>query len=87
MEGNLTASTLVYAHIIPWTRDISAPLFARIPFEVRGKPSIFLSYTWSSGLLDSGYGVIYAIQEYLKEDNFIWMEPFLPQSTQNWKCC
>jgi hypothetical protein len=76
MAGNLTASSLVSAHIIPWTSEILAPLFARVPIGARGKPSTFVSYTWTSGLLDMGYGVIYAIQQYLRSNSFIWMDLF-----------
>jgi hypothetical protein len=39
---------LVDKFIIPLTSNIEAPLFARVPLEYRGKPTLFISHTWDS---------------------------------------
>ena len=73
LDGTLTSNVFVRDHVIPWTADIEAPLFALVPDEYTGKPTQFLSYTWNSGYFDSGYGVIYAIEKHLKS-HYIWMD-------------
>jgi hypothetical protein len=76
MEKDLTARRLVEDHILPWTKPISAPLYARIPQASRGQPSVFISYSWDAALLANGLGVIQAVSPHLKAGDFVWADVF-----------
>jgi hypothetical protein len=76
MEGELTARRFVAAHLFGWTAPLRAPLHARVPAECRAPPKTFVSYTWDAGLLAHGYGVIQAIEPYLKDGECVWIDTF-----------
>ncbi len=46
-----TVHELVAEHIVPLTRAIRAPLYARVPSSHRGKPEVFLSHAWANSVL------------------------------------
>jgi len=75
-RDDLTSRRLVADHIFPWTKSISAPLYARIPEASRCQPNIYLSYPWHPPLLASGYGVIETVGECLKAGDCVWMDVF-----------
>jgi hypothetical protein len=76
MQYDLNSRLLVADHIIPWTKSMSAPLYARIPEGSRGQPNTFISYSWDAPFLASGYGILYAVKEHLKDGDFVWMDAF-----------
>lgn len=76
LDEELNKNSFVRDHVLPLTRESEAPLFARVPKNKQGTPSVFVTYTWNSGFLADGYGVVYAIQRYLSADNYIWMDVF-----------
>ncbi|HQG26127.1 MAG: hypothetical protein KBB67_08510 [Syntrophorhabdus sp.] len=64
---------LVSNLIIPLTRPISAPLYARIPIEHRGRPSVFISHTWSSNAVASAHGSLDIVLDHYR-DSFVWID-------------
>ena len=76
MEEELTGRRLVEDHIIPWTKPILAPLYARIPQASRGQPNVFISYAWDAALLAYGWGVIQAVTPHLKAGDVVWVDIF-----------
>jgi hypothetical protein len=46
-----TVHNLVAEHIVPLTKAIRAPLYARVPPSDRGKPEVFLSHAWANSVL------------------------------------
>jgi hypothetical protein len=76
MQQDLNSRLLVADHIVPWTKSMSAPLYARIPEDCRGQPNTFISYSWDAPFLASGYGILYAVKEHLKDGDFVWMDAF-----------
>lgn len=72
-EELLTTRQLVSYFVIPLTRAIRAPLYARVPLEHRGHPSVFLSHTWDSQPVAGGHGSFdIALDHY--RDSFVWMD-------------
>ncbi len=76
MGSDLTSRALVEDHVVPWTKSMAAPLYARVPQDCRGKPTIFVSYSWDAPLLAGGYGVVYAVEEHFQAGDFVWMDIF-----------
>jgi hypothetical protein len=76
MNEQMIGRYLVKDHIVPLTEPIAAPLFARIPEASRGKPNVFLSYSWDAPLLANGWGVIEAVTPHLKAGDFVWADVF-----------
>jgi hypothetical protein len=76
MGDDLTGRRLVRDHIFPLTEPIAAPLYARIPEVSRGKPNVFVSYSWDAPLLANGWGAIQAVTPHLKAGDFVWADVF-----------
>jgi hypothetical protein len=74
MQEELNARRFVARHLFGWTAPLRAPLYARVPLECRGRPKMFLSYSWDADLLRNG--VIEAIEPYLKDGECIWIDTF-----------
>ncbi len=71
----LTTHGLVNRVIKPLTASIKAPLYALVPDEFRGRPTTFISHTWSSLLLgpdEQRIGTLDALEECDAE--FIWID-------------
>lgn len=64
---------LVAELIVPLTQSIGAPLYARVPPAHRGRPSAFVSHTWSSPAFASGHGSFDIILDHHK-DAFVWID-------------
>jgi hypothetical protein len=76
MQQELTARRFVADHLFGWTAPLRAPLYARVPVECRGRPKTFVSYCWDAAMLAHGYGVIEAIEPYLKDGECVWIDTF-----------
>jgi hypothetical protein len=76
-----TIHELVAEHIVPLTKAIRAPLYARVPPSDRGKPEVFLSHAWANSVLSSAQqwhgGTLDAFDSEgvagIKE-NFVWID-------------
>ena len=67
----------VKTFILPLTHQIKAPLYARIPPEQRGSPSVFISHTWDSYLISEAHGSLEMVYDYgLKGDHdaCVWLD-------------
>lgn len=73
-EGDLTVRDFVSSVVIPVTRGIKAPLYAKIPPEYRGEPSMFISHTWDSNMFGQ-FGFIGAMTGTGHPDpGFVWID-------------
>jgi len=50
-DQEITPAFLIPNLILPLTRKLKSPFYARIPLEHRGKPNLFVSHTWSQVLV------------------------------------
>jgi hypothetical protein len=71
----LNTHALVSQFIKPLTEDVRGPLFALVPPESRGRPTAFLSHTWSSLLIGPQRQRIGTLNALLKDkDEFVWID-------------
>ena len=75
-ERPLTSRNFVHTHVLEWTASAKAPLLARVPEQYRGRPTLFLSYTWDSDWFANGWGVIEALSDHLRPRDHVWMDVF-----------
>ena len=73
IENLQTTRQFVSNLIAPLTRPISAPLYARVPPEHRGVPSVFVSHTWSSTALAQAHGSLDIVLDHYR-DAFVWID-------------
>jgi hypothetical protein len=72
-EMNLTTRQLVRQLIIPLTAEIESPLYARVPLEQRGAPSLFISHTWDSFAVRAGHGSLDMVLDH-NRNSFVWID-------------
>jgi len=72
-EELLTTRQLVAELIVPMTSAIRAPLYARVPTEHRGRPSVFISHTWSSYAVAAAHGSLDIVLDHHR-DSFVWID-------------
>ena len=74
----ITPVFLVPNVILPLTRKLKSPLYARIPLEHRGKPNLFVSHTWSQGLIGNAFCTLGPItssfHKHYDGDPYIWID-------------
>jgi hypothetical protein len=73
VESLRTTRQLVSNLIVPVTSPIKAPLYARVPKEHRGRPSVFLSHTWNSSCVEGGHGSLDIMLDHYR-DSFVWID-------------
>ena len=73
LNGLGVTRALVAELVIPLTRSINAPLFARVPPEHRGPPSVFISHTWSSRAFASAHGSFDIVLDH-HAPSFVWID-------------
>jgi len=69
----MSTSWIVSEFIKPLTKDAQAPLYARVPQEYRGKPTVFVSHTWSSTYFAGAHGSLDIAYE-RHCDDFVWID-------------
>jgi hypothetical protein len=72
-EDLVTTRQLVSEFIVPLTRSIRAPLYARVPNNHRGRPTVFISHTWSSHAVAAAHGSLDIVLDHYR-DAFIWID-------------
>jgi hypothetical protein len=74
----ITPAFLVPNVILPLTGKLNCPLYARIPLEHRGKPNLFVSHTWSQGLIGNAFCTLGPItssfHKHYGGDPYIWID-------------
>jgi hypothetical protein len=73
VENLRTTRQLVSNLIVPLTRPLNAPLYARVPPEHRGRPSVFISHTWSSSAVAAAHGSLDIVLDHHR-DAFVWID-------------
>lgn len=74
VENNLRTTRQVVSNLItPLTRPVMAPLYARVPAEHRGHPSVFISHTWDSSSFAGAHGSLDIILDHHR-DSFVWID-------------
>jgi hypothetical protein len=69
----MSTNWIVSEFIKPLTQDAQAPLYARVPPEYRGKPTVFVSHTWASTYFAGGHGSLDIAYE-RHRDQFVWID-------------
>jgi hypothetical protein len=72
--ADLTPEVFVEQHVKAHTYHAKAPLYAFVPDAFRGTPSVFISHTWASPLLDWGYGTVEAVGLRTPSNPYVWMD-------------
>lgn len=72
-EERLTTRYFIGQFVVPMTRELLAPLYARVPHEHRGKPSVFVSHTWDSYPLAGAHGSLDMVLDH-SPDEFVWID-------------
>jgi hypothetical protein len=63
--------------VVPLTKRHRCPLFARVPAEFRGKPTIFVSHVWRSRLAQTPYGLLATIdwaEDRQRKEHTVWLD-------------
>jgi len=72
-EANFKTRAFVEKIVIPLTDKIQSPLYARVPQEHRGSPSIFISHTWDSFIVRGAHGTLDMVLD-RNRDSFVWID-------------
>lgn len=73
----MTTHELVGRHVLPATQTLLAPLYARVPHDMRGRPTVFLSHAWANPVLelvDGAHGTLNAFLEGPMAGEYVWID-------------
>jgi hypothetical protein len=79
--GELTTRQLVEHYVAPLTLSSRAPLYALVPPEARGVPSMFVSHAWSDPICQGrsynylpGNGTLDTLDDLRVESAYVWID-------------
>lgn len=77
MDQEITSEFLVPNVIQPMTKELAAPLFARVPDDYRGCPDLFVSHAWSNPLVGTAFAELAALISPLSRrgaTKYVWFD-------------